>query len=70
MARLTTRQALKLLLTDEYYLLAWLKAGYTKAARSRLKYRLEHEQLSVEKMEEVLSRCGFSAVQEKIWRKP
>lgn len=70
MAKLTTHLALRKLLTDEEYLLRWMKAGYSKDDRSRIKYRLEHDQLSLKKIEEILVKCGFTVAQEKIWQTP
>lgn len=70
MAKLTTHLALRKLLTDEDYLLTWLKAGYSKEDRSRMKYRLDHDQLSLDKMEEVLAKCGFTIAQKTTWNKP
>lgn len=70
MAKLTTHLALRKLLTDEEYLLRWLRAGYTKDDRSRTKYRLDHDQLSLDKIEEILEKCGFTVAQEKMWQTP
>lgn len=70
MAKLGSIIALKKLLTSEDYLLIWLKAGYTKEERSRFKYRLDNDQLTLDKIEEVLERCGFTVAQEKLWNTP
>ena len=70
MAKLTTQLALRKLLNDEDYLLNWLKAGYTKEDRARTKYRLDRDQLSLDKMEEILEKCGFTVAVEKQWRTP
>lgn len=70
MAKLTTHLALRLLLTDEDYLLRWLKAGYSKEDRARMKYRFDRDQLTLDKIEEVLEKCGFTVAVEKQWNKP
>ncbi|GAB2571812.1 hypothetical protein [Spirosoma areae] len=70
MAKLTTHLALRMLLTHEEFLLRWLRAGYSKEDRSRMKYRLDHEQLTLDKMEEVLEKCGFTVAIEKQWNTP
>lgn len=70
MGRLTTHLALRYLLNDEDMLLTWLRAGYSREERSRMKYRLERDQLSLDKIEEVLEKCGFTVAQEKMWHKP
>lgn len=70
MQTLTTRAALRSLLTKQELLIIWLKAGYSKEERSRMKYRLERSQLSLDKMEEVLEKCGFTVAVEKAWNSP
>lgn len=70
MVKLGTRLSLRKLLNDEDYLLIWLQAGYTKKDRSRMKFRLRKDQLSQEKIEEVLTTCGFTVAQEKLWQTP
>lgn len=70
MATYSTRKALRLLLFEEDYLRTWLKAGYSKDDRSRFRYRLQNDELTVDKMEEILERCGFRVAQEKMWNKP
>lgn len=70
MATFSTRNALSQLLNKEDYLLTFLKAGYTKDDRSRFRNRLKNEELSLDKMEEILVKCGFRVAQEKKWTKP
>ncbi|RYC69756.1 hypothetical protein [Spirosoma sordidisoli] len=70
MAKLSTQLALRVLLTDDDYLRTWLEAGYTKEDRSRLKYRFDRDQLSLDLMEEILTRCGFTVAVEKQWNRP
>lgn len=70
MAKLTTHLALRRLLNDEDYLLRWMQAGYSKEDRARFKYRLDHDQLSLDKIEEVLENCGFTVAVEKQWNLP
>ena len=70
MAQLTTDRAMRMLLIGEEHLLTWLRAGYTKAQRSNYLRRLDNDQLSQQKREEILTRCGFTVKQEKTWNKP
>lgn len=70
MAKLGTHLALKKLLSEAEYELLWLRSGYSKQARARLKGRLEKDELSLNKMEEILENCGFTVIQEKQWQTP
>lgn len=67
MAKLTTSQAIRLLLTSEQYLDLFLSSGYTSAYRRQLRHRLKAGELSAQLQDDLLTRCGFTVVQEKRW---
>lgn len=70
MARPTTLQAIEKLIRDEDCLLILMKAGYSREDRSRFRFRLDKDMLSLDKMEEILQKCGYTVAQEKRWTKP
>lgn len=70
MARPTTLQAIEKLIRDEDCLLILMKAGYSREDRSRFRFRLDKDMLSLDKMEEILQKCGYTVAQEKRWQKP
>lgn len=70
MARMTTIKALERLLHDEDYLALFLKAGFKREDRHTFRHRLDNGQLSTERMEAILNRCGAVVVQEKAWKLP
>ncbi|WP_461102164.1 hypothetical protein [Spirosoma koreense] len=67
MAKLTTRQAIRLLLTSDDYLEHFLKSGYSMEYRRQLRHRFKQQALSMQIQEELLIKCGFTVAQEKQW---
>jgi hypothetical protein len=70
MAKPTTTQALRKLLTTEDLLLLWIESGYSRADRRRYLHRLNQGELSRQKMEEILLQCGYSVAAETRWNRP
>lgn len=63
---MTTKQVFEEIISKR----AWYKdLGYTEAKGSSLANRFRNNKLSIDKMEEVITKAGYQVVQEKRWGK-
>lgn len=61
---MTTKEAFEQLISKR----AWYKGlGFERVQASSLKRRFHNNELSIEKIEEILTAAGYKVVQEKKW---